>query len=216
MKTARSGATDSGAASHTGVTRASRWVSDVSLVQSTLAGDPEATRQFTLRMTVVPRYLRSRAARIGSLLPPGAMDDVAQETVLRAWHRRASFDGSASLETWTVGIVRHVLLEWIRRFGNELGRPDVADEPLDLDRLESPGRSVADVVSDRLLAELAGEAMARLDELDRFVLEQRIHGERSFEEIAAARRMSVAKIKSRYYRALGGLSERMPDGELAD
>jgi RNA polymerase sigma-70 factor (ECF subfamily) len=61
-----------------------------------------------------------------------AVEDVVQETLLAALTGEASYAGRANLRTWLTGILKHKIVDAIRRAGRERERhaelPDDADE----------------------------------------------------------------------------------------
>jgi RNA polymerase sigma-70 factor (ECF subfamily) len=51
------------------------------------------------------------SSRVGSLQDA---EDLAQEAIVAAWCRRASFSGGSSLRTWVTGILRHKITDYYR------------------------------------------------------------------------------------------------------
>ena len=64
-------------------------------------------------------------------------DDVVQETLLAALEGRARFAGASSLKTWLTGILKHKILDVIRRKSREqpLAASDDGDESATVDSL---------------------------------------------------------------------------------
>ena len=50
---------------------------------------------------------------------PDAAEDVVQETLLAALAAQASFEGRANLRTWVTGILKHKIIDTIRRESRE-------------------------------------------------------------------------------------------------
>ena len=50
---------------------------------------------------------------------PDAAEDAVQETLLAALSAQASFEGRANLRTWVTGILKHKIVDAIRRAGRE-------------------------------------------------------------------------------------------------
>jgi RNA polymerase sigma-70 factor, ECF subfamily len=65
------------------------------------------------------------------LRDPHAAEDAVQETLLAALAGEASFQGRANLRTWLTGILKHKIIDAIRR----LSRDATATDPDDLDSL---------------------------------------------------------------------------------
>lgn len=62
-------------------------------------------------MPTLARYARSLARN------PDAAQDLVQETVLKAWRSRASFEAGTNLKAWTFRILRNSFLSHVRRLG---------------------------------------------------------------------------------------------------
>ena len=60
-----------------------------------------------------------------------AAEDAVQETLLAALAGEASFAGRANLRTWLTGILKHKIVDAIRRQAREPRLPDDAEEALD-------------------------------------------------------------------------------------
>src|ERR671937_3159223 len=116
-----------------------------------VAGDRDAFA------AVVGRYRRELELHCYRML--GSLEDAedaVQETLLRAWRRRETFQGRASFRAWLYGIATNACLDALRRRSRRLLPPDVApaadprlglERPLDIDWLEP--------FPDRLLDEAA-------------------------------------------------------------
>ena len=71
-------------------------------------GDPDAAAAF-VRGT--QRHLRRFLPHLAG---PGELDDLTQETYLRAWRSLPSFAGRSSARTWLFTIVRRVFVDHVR------------------------------------------------------------------------------------------------------
>jgi RNA polymerase sigma-70 factor (ECF subfamily) len=70
------------------------------------------------------------------LRDPAAAEDAVQEALLAALAGQASFAGRANLRTWLTGILKHKIVDTIRRQAREPGVAAQADgEPEELDEL---------------------------------------------------------------------------------
>jgi RNA polymerase sigma-70 factor, ECF subfamily len=68
------------------------------------------------------------------LRSPDLAEDVVQETFLEAIRARSSFAGRSSERTWLIGILKHKIVDRLRRAGREPSAvngvpPDAADRP---------------------------------------------------------------------------------------
>jgi RNA polymerase sigma-70 factor (ECF subfamily) len=65
------------------------------------------------------------------LRDPAAAEDAVQETLLAALAGEASFAGRSNLRTWLTGILKHKIVDAIRRASREQPLPDDEDGGLD-------------------------------------------------------------------------------------
>jgi len=132
------------------------------------------------------------------------VEDLAQETFVKAWRALGRFDGRAPFEHWLSRIAARVALDHLRkekRRQNEIGLPELGDDALDWLRSDEE-KSALD---GRAAAELLDLAMRELSPLDRVVITmQEIEG-RSVKEISAATGASGVAVRVRALRARGKL-----------
>jgi RNA polymerase sigma factor (sigma-70 family) len=149
---------------------------------------------------LVLRYERPVFALLSRLLgvSHGALEDLAQETFLRAFRALPSFDrrGPARLSTWLLTIATRLGLDEMRR------RPT---EPLD-DQLPAPDRTDA-----RSMGPALQRAIAQLSPDHRAAFLLREAHELSYEEIAAALQIELGTVKSRIARAKDALRAALED-----
>jgi RNA polymerase sigma-70 factor, ECF subfamily len=115
------------------------------LVRAGRAGD---TRAFE---ALVLRFQRHVAAYVASLAcPPDLVDELTQETFVRAWFSLASLQDPAKFHAWLVGIARHVHMEWARDRKKQAAPPaPVGPEPSELlERRENLNREIHRIVGE--------------------------------------------------------------------
>ncbi|MDY7100422.1 MAG: sigma-70 family RNA polymerase sigma factor [Actinomycetota bacterium] len=158
-------------------------------------GDEDARRDFVLATQAdVWRLCRM-------LGDPDEVDDLTQETYLRALGALRRFRGDASARTWLLGIARRVCADGVRR--------RVRRRRLDQQvRETSRAVSVGDGADARALDELIAHLPA--DRREAFVLTQIIG--LSYEEAAAVCSCPIGTIRSRVARARGALLELLAEG----
>lgn len=129
-------------------------------------------------------------------------EDLAQETLVEAWRSLARFDGRCRFSTWLYGILRHRFLKG-RRQQNAVGlsSPDTLGQEPCTARL--PDRS-AEASED---AQRIRQAVARLPEEHRSVVELRFFAGATLDEIAAALGCPLGTVKSRLHHALEKLRQ---------
>ncbi|WP_188195497.1 RNA polymerase sigma factor [Nonomuraea sp. SYSU D8015] len=148
---------------------------------------------------IFDRYIEQIHRYVARRLGTQAADDIAAETFLIAFRRRASYDLAQQLaRPWLYGIATTLIARHRRseeRFLRALSRTGV-------DPLPEP---MAEAVIDRVTAQqkdrlLAG-ALAGLSQGDRDVLLLVAWGDLSYEEVAEALGVPVGTVRSRLHRA---------------
>src|SRR6185437_1102771 len=159
-------------------------------------------------------------------------EDVAQETFLRAWRRRETFRGQATLRAWLYGIATNASLDLLERRSRRL-LPQLVDEPTDPETTPEPTGEMTwlEPYPDRLLNEVvSGDdpldeaivaretvelaflvAIQQLPPRQRAVLILRDVIGWSARETAAVLEMSVVASNSALQRARETLREHLPE-----
>ncbi len=128
------------------------------------------------------------------------VEDLAQETFVKAWRALQQFDGRAPFEHWLSRITVRVALDHLRREQrrrHEIALPDLGEEALDWlrsgdEKCELDGRAAAETLD---------LALRELTPIDRVVITmQEIEG-RSVQEICAAIGASGVAVRVRAMRA---------------
>lgn len=185
--------------------------SDWLLVQRTLAGE---MRAFEL---LVLKYQRRVERLIGRLVrDPGLVEDLAQETFIRAYRALHQFRGDAQFYTW----LYRIAVNTAKKFLLDLKRdPLVTESALrsadEEDETSGAGNEpISDETPESLLAaqeiaQAVNAAMEALPEdLRQAVTLREIEG-LSYEEIAAAMDCPIGTVRSRIFRAREAISARV-------
>ncbi len=158
--------------------------------------------------------VRRHQARVFAVLhryerDPHRVEDLAQETFLKAWRALAQFDGSAPFEHWISKIAAHTALDHLRREKRrkrEIGLPELGEDALDW-----LGGDENRELDARGAAEILELAMRRLSPADRVVITmQEIEG-RSVKEIAQAIGSSGVAVRVRAMRARAKLRRALEE-----
>ena len=136
---------------------------------------------------VARRFLRNRSE----------VDDLVQETVLKAYAGRHRLRDAAKFDRWIAGIARNTAREWNRRafYRNE------REEPMD-EVPETPDfRTPHDALEEKEEREQLHRAMGRLNEDDREMLRARYFDEASYEQLQQKYGLSYSAVGFRLHRA---------------
>lgn len=141
-------------------------------------------------------------------------ETLTQECFIRAYRRRASYRGEASVETWLLRIAINLAIDhrksarrmfWERmkvwRRGQEEGGL-LQDE-------QDPGRNVEETLVVRESARAVWAAAGGLPTRQRIVFSLRFGEEMSLEEIAETAQLEVGTVKAHLHRAIGALRKRL-------
>ncbi len=140
---------------------------------------------------------------------PALAEDLFQETWLRVVDRGRQYDGRSSFGTWLLAIARHLTIDHLRR-----RRPASLDALLE----EEPGSgriavetgpTPFDLVVNDERAQRVDQGIAALPAIHREMLVLRFREEMPLAEIAVVVGVPLSTVKSRLYRALAALAERM-------
>jgi RNA polymerase sigma-70 factor, ECF subfamily len=140
-----------------------------------------------------------------------AAEDFFQETWVRVIDRGHQYNGKFKFETWLFTIARNLVIDFRRR--KEPGSLDALigpgerqpmSEPAASDTLSPAELAAAHEESDRVAA-----ALACLPAIHREVLLLRFQEDLSLEEIAAVVAAPLSTVKSRLYRGLSELREKL-------
>lgn len=188
--------------------------SDAMLVQRTLAGEMRAYE------LLVIKYQRRVERLIGRMVrDTDLVQDIAQETFIRAYRALAQFRGDAQFYTWlyriAVNTAKKQLLELKRDplvFQSQFNSGD-EDETSSAER--ELNSSVADtetpeaVLASKEIAQAVNAVMDALpDELRMAITLREIEG-LSYEEIALALDCPIGTVRSRIFRAREAISSRI-------
>ena len=149
--------------------------------------------------------IRRHQARVLSILhryerDPQRLEDLAQETFVKVWRARATYDRLAPLEHWISRIAVRVALDHLRREKRHRAEVSLAELGEDaLDWLHSTDETAT--LAGRDAVELLDLALRELSPMDRVIITlQEIEG-RNVREIAATLGISNVAVRVRALRA---------------
>ena len=184
--------------------------SDAVLVQRTVAGDQRAYGLLVLKYQRRIQRLIGRMVRDVDLV-----EDISQETFIRAYRALHQFRGDAQFYTWLYRIAVNTAKKFLLEMKND---PTVSEGFLanddDDETSWKKNEPIADDVPESILAakEIAAVVNAAMDDLPadlrQAVVLREIEG-LSYEEIAAAMNCPVGTVRSRIFRAREAISARV-------
>ncbi len=147
-----------------------------------------------------PRVRRQLSGRV----PTSQVDDLVNETFLRAWRSLQQFRWQGTDPVaWVMVIARNLAADYWSLSRN---RRELASEDPAIYAQLTPHRGAEDVVIDLVEAERLRDAVRRLPPAQRQCLELRFLGERSVRETAVAMGRQDAAVRSLQLRALKALA----------
>ena len=184
--------------------------SDTVLVQRTVAGDQRAYGLLVLKYQRRIQRLIGRMVRDVDLV-----EDIAQETFIRAYRALHQFRGDAQFYTWLYRIAVNTAKKFLLELKHD---PTVSESFLANDDEDETSRRknepIADEGPESILAakEIAAVVNAAMDDLPddlrQAVTLREIEG-LSYEEIATAMSCPVGTVRSRIFRAREAISARV-------
>ena len=184
--------------------------SDAMLVERTVAGDQKA---FEL---LVIKYERRIQRLIGRMVRDvDLVEDIAQETFIRAYRALAQFRGEAQFYTWlyriAVNTAKKALMELKRNptVSENFFKSDDDDETSLLGNELTSSETPESLLAGKEIAQMVNTAMDALpEELRQAITLREIEG-LSYEEIAEAMSCPIGTVRSRIFRAREAISARI-------
>ena len=183
---------------------------DMELVQRTIAGDQRAYGLLVLKYQRRIQRLIGRMVRDVDLV-----EDIAQETFIRAYRALHQFRGDAQFYTWLYRIAVNTAKKFLLELKHD---PTVSESFLANDDEDETSRKKNEPTSDegpesilaaKEIAAVVNAAMDALpDDLRQAVALREIEG-LSYEEIAVAMNCPVGTVRSRIFRAREAISLRV-------
>ena len=184
---------------------------DLMLVERTVAGDQKAYELLVLK------YQRRIERLIGRMVrDTDLVEDIAQETFIRAYRALAQFRGEAQFYTWlyriAVNTAKKALVDLKRDplvSETALRGGDEEDETSSVENELTSAETPETVLAAKEIAAAVNSAMEALpDELRQAVSLREIEG-LSYEEIAEVMNCPIGTVRSRIFRAREAISARI-------
>ncbi len=177
---------------------------DADLVTRTLGGDQAAFQDLVERyqdrvFSLVRHYARTAVE----------VEDIVQDTFLKAYCKLATFHHDSSFYTWLCRIAINTALDFLKRHGRN---PVQSVE--DPEAAPATGRSTGVQAPDARLhreevAEVTRAVLDELPEIFRTVLVLREFEDRSYQEMADTLGISIGTVESRLFRARARFRDKL-------
>ena len=177
-------------------------LSDIELIQNTLAGDQSAYTDLVKRhqrfvFTLAMRFTKTREDA----------EEIAQDCFIKAYRSLASFQGQSKFSTWLYSIVYTTAMTFLRK--KRVDTDSIDDENTyiqienqvsgyDVNNAENKSRSF-----------YLNQAIEQLLPDDAAIITMFYKGEQSLEEIAQAMGMEANTVKVKLFRARQRLKEKL-------
>ncbi len=183
---------------------------DQQLIARWRAGDETAATALVHRHSgALARFVVAQGGGGGTVAVGGRqnheVEEVVQDTFIRAFASLDSFRGDSSLRTWLFSIARNLLRDRIR--SARARRPHVEiEEAHAVEEYNALDAAVADEAEGRVL-----EAVERLSPMQRSVFTLRVADGLSYKEIASALDTTEGAARVHYHNAMRAVKEYLDD-----
>lgn len=165
---------------------------------------------------IVNAHQRLIAADLSRRLPPQDVQEVAQDTFVRAFRALPSYRGEAPLRIWLLRIARHAAMDfWRKRYRRRDQSFSDLDESallhVETSQQDHLARQQADRDAQETAREWLGAALRRLSPDDRAVITLVELEERSMAEAARQLGCGLSAVKVRAFRARRRLKTLLED-----
>jgi len=169
-------------------------VQDTTLVEEVLAGNQASfqllVERYQTRLFALARHYTKSSVEI---------EDIVQDTFLKAYTRLDSFQHQSSFYTWLYRIATNTVLDFLKRRGRSpvqaVEDPEAATETA-VNVVRPDARMETEEVS-----EITHSVLQELPEIFRTVLILREFEEQSYQDIADILQISIGTVESRLFRA---------------
>ena len=180
---------------------------DEDLMAHIATGDEEAFRQLIERHQ--DRVYGTVAKMLGGAGPD--VEELAQEIFLRVWRAAPKYEVKAKFTTWLMTITRNLVFNFFEsKEYKRKGLNEMSEDPGGIEeRAGFSGRTAADDLAGKELAEAVERACAELPKTQRMVVHLRQYEGMEFGEIAKVMGMSLTGVKALMHRARENLRDKL-------
>ena len=135
---------------------------------------------------------------------PAEAEDVVQETMMKVWNKRDSWEQIESIEAFCLTICRNLSLDKVRRMDNQTQSLDASIQPHDQRVASNPEEQT--IQNDRV--RLVRQLISALSEKQRSCMQLRDMEGKSYKDIATILSITEEQVKVNIFRARQTIKER--------
>jgi RNA polymerase sigma-70 factor (ECF subfamily) len=178
-------------------------VQDASLVAETLAGNQASfqllVERYQGRLFSLARHYTRSAVEI---------EDIVQDTLLKAYSRLESFHHQSSFYTWLYRIATNTMLDFLKRRGRNPVQA-VEDPELEADQPDVAVMRPDSRLEQEEISSITHKVLEELPEIFRTVLILREFEDESYQDIADILGISIGTVESRLFRARARFKQKL-------
>ncbi len=128
-------------------------------------------------------------------------EDVTSDFFIRLWDKADTFQSGRGHKTWITTIARNMAIDYLRKYRKEEVR-EFLEEP-DTEDVLKAGAAPDSPVEREVLSDMTiTEALSGLKENEKQIMNMKILGDMTFQEIAGTLRISIGTVTWRYQNAV--------------
>lgn len=158
----------------------------------------------SFRTDILPLKDRLYRLALRITLNPAEAEDVVQETMIKVWNRRNTWDTIDNIENFCLTICRNLAVDKTRYMGNQAVSLETEMEPSDDSHHSNPEEQA--VQRDRI--RLVRQLISQLPEKQRSCMLLRDIEGKSYKDIAAILNISEEQVKVNIFRARQSIREK--------
>ena len=135
---------------------------------------------------------------------PAEAEDVVQETMMKVWNKRDSWEQIDSIEAFCLTICRNLSLDKVRRMDNQMQSLDASIQPHDHHVASNPEEHT--IQNDRV--RLVRQLISALPEKQRCCMQLRDMEGKSYKDIATILDITEQQVKVNIFRARQAVKDR--------
>lgn len=128
-------------------------------------------------------------------------EDVTSDFFIKLWDKADYYQGGRGHKTWMTTIARNMAIDYLRKYGKEEAREildEIEKEPVSGQNTEWESPVEQEVISDTAIE----EALSTLKENERQIMNMKILGDMTFQEIAYSLQIPLGTVTWRYQSAV--------------